>query len=360
MKINWLGYYYQQDGYGRLNSRLVQALQKCGVELKPATLEHLPMPLWLQEQEGLDWNALTLSCMPPMYLQPVPGRHWLYTMTEGSVAPESWIDAIHRCNIERLVVPCEHNKLAFEQSGVNIPVHVVPLGVDPVEFPYTKREIHRPYTFITLADRGDRKGWKEVWDAFYLAFGGKTTGTQDVKLIIKCLPHKEPTVPVFMSKAQDADRRIVYQVESVSDMAQVYAQADCLVLPSRSEGWGMPHREAASLGLPVIVQDYSGLAEEHLQEWAWAAVPGRLAPIPKEVDNTLGEWRVADVQSLAKEMRTVYEHPELARDFGKLASRWLHQNQTWMHTAIKLVRLYKEYKTTHGLSVERAALPLAV
>ena len=42
------------------------------------------------------------------------------------------------------------------------------------------------------------------------------------------------------------------------DLPALYAAADCFVLPSRGEGWGRPHVEAMSMGLPVIATNWSG------------------------------------------------------------------------------------------------------
>jgi len=37
-----------------------------------------------------------------------------------------------------------------------------------------------------------------------------------------------------------------------TDMPRLYKSVDAFVLPSRGEGWGRPHTEAMSMGLPVI------------------------------------------------------------------------------------------------------------
>ena len=38
----------------------------------------------------------------------------------------------------------------------------------------------------------------------------------------------------------------------------LYKACDCFVIPTRGEGWGMPITEAMSMGLPVIVTNWSG------------------------------------------------------------------------------------------------------
>lgn len=339
MKLNWFSYYPQYDGYGRFSSRMVQALQRAGAEVFAYHLGDLERPPWLLEQMQIDWDCLTITCCPPFMLKRVPGRHWLFSMTEGSQLPDGWAETINHSGVERVLVPCRHNAEAFRNSGLQLPVSIIPGGTDPQEFPLIIDRPKRPYTFLTFADRNERKGWQEVWDAFYLAFGGKTTGTMDVRLLIKYRPD-ENNVTSVMANAEGLDPRIIFWGDDVSNIADVYAQADCLALPSRSEGWGMPHREAGMSGLPVITQAYSGMDDGHTREWAIVVEQGEMRPIPKErAVSSLGEWRVADKQELAAKMRRCYEQPPLAAAFGQQAARWLCQHQTWGHSANSLIDL---------------------
>lgn len=340
MKLNWIGYYNENDGYGRFNSRLVRALMSKGFRVKPATEAHLYMPEWMQRQEGLDWSALTISSLPPYLVRPVPGRHWVLTMIEGSLAPPDWVDSLNNSGAERILVPSQHNKEAYEQSGVTIPISILPGGTDPYEFyPAYHHEIPNTYTFLTWADRGFRKGVEEVYEAFYIAFGSKTTGEQNVRLAFKYLPRKGGTLMDLVKTAQDVDKRLLFLDKSYPAMRDVYVQSNCLVLPSRCEGWGMPHREAAMMGLPVITQKYGGLDDGHLEEWALVLEGGRIRPIPKENKMNLGEWMIADKNKLAEKMRWCFENQAEARNFGYKARQWLQRYQTWSHSA----NLFREY-----------------
>lgn len=361
MHLNYIAYYPQYDGYGRWNSRLVRSLQRLGVQVKAATMDHIHMPEWMQRQEGLDWNSLTISCLPPYFLQDVPGRHWLLTMVEGSVVPEEWVKRINASHLERIIVPCQHNQEAFLNSGVQLPVHVVQGGTEPYEFPIfpTLKETiphYRPYTFLTLADRGFRKGWQEAFYAFYAAFGGKSDGNHNVRLIIKYRPRSGGTPMEYMQKAAGADPRIEFWESDPSDMYSVYAQADCVVLPSRCEGWGMPHREAAMMGLPVITQAYAGLDDGHTHQWSLVVEEGRIAPIPKEHKPSMGEWRIVDKDALAQVMKWCYHSPETARGAGLRAAKWLYEHQTWDHSARKLLDLIEGKEDARYL--ERTAIPV--
>lgn len=41
------------------------------------------------------------------------------------------------------------------------------------------------------------------------------------------------------------------------DMATLYRSADCFVISTRGEGWGMPILEAMACGLPAIATNWS-------------------------------------------------------------------------------------------------------
>jgi glycosyltransferase involved in cell wall biosynthesis len=200
-------------------------------------------------------------------------------------------------------------------------------------------EDFRPYTFLTFADRGFRKGWDEVREAFYLAFGGKSTGNQEVRLIIKSRENNLSPVLRMMEQAEGADKRIVIDISDANDMRDVFAQVNCLVLPSRSEGWGMIHREAACSGLPVITQAYAGLDDGYTKEWAMVVEGDYEEEIPKEVATALGVWRIANFQDIAQKMKYCFYSPETAAKFGRDASQWIRKNQTWHHSAQMLMGL---------------------
>lgn len=344
MNINWIGYYTQYDGYGRFSSRMVQALQRLWNDVIPLTRDDIDKPDWMLQRMRVQWHNLTISCTYPSGVRKIPGNgpHWLFTMCESSIAPKSTSKYIRQAGIERLLVPCEHNVEAFRRSGVKIPISVVPLGVNPEEFPQIVRQSNedRPYTFLTIADRSSRKGWQEVYTAFYKAFSGKQSDIQDVRLIIKCLPNGNGMVDLI-SKSKDLDKRIQIDISTYDNIADFYRQGDCLVLPSRSEGWGLPHREAAMMGLPVIVQKYAGLDDGHTEEWAIPVDGGKMTPIMQR-GKVIGEWLIADTDDLAAEMFSLYQHPDRGIEKGIQARFWLAANQTWLDSAGILIDLILE------------------
>lgn len=339
MQLNWLAYQYREwDGYGRFSSRLIRALLRFNVDVRVHLHEVANMPEWMQIRNDVTWDRLTISCLPSFYLNRVPGRHWLLSMTEGSRLPVGWCETIQRSGVERIIVPCRHNADAFAVTG--LPVHVILGGTDPEEFPIITGRPDRPYTFLALADRGARKGWVEVWQAFYQAFG-TPTDTPDVRLIIKSRPDGNEMLELI-ARADPPDPRITILMEDM-DMRAFYRLGDCFAIPSRSEGWGMPHREAAMSGLPVIVQRHAGLADGHTDDWALVVEGGRLEPIPSHFEQIAGDWMKAKVSSLAGMMLRCFMQPQTAANFGRGAAAWLRKHQTWEIAAQKLIGLIGEH-----------------
>ena len=345
MRINWIASNYRPfDGYGRFNLYLSQALVRAGHEVTHLLTEQCNAPARLHAEWGIDWRAPSISCTPPFYLQrtPGPGPHWLFSMTEGSRLPDGWAELVRKHGVERIIVPCAHNAAVFAEALPELPIHVVPGGTEPADFPLIcDRAIDRPYTFLALADRGARKGWVEVWQAFYRAFGGPTD-TPNVRLIIKARPDGNDMLDLIAG-AERPDPRIEILIEDFANIAEFYALGDCMVIPSRSEGWGMPHREAALSGLPVITQRYSGMDDGYTDMWAIVIESGKLTPIPAHFEHIAGEWRKAGVNELANAMYRCYAEPDEAAEFGEHAAAWLRENQTWDHSAAALVELLQAH-----------------
>jgi glycosyltransferase involved in cell wall biosynthesis len=346
VRLNWINYLFLPwDGYGRYGLSFVRALSELGAEVYPGTIhEVVNLPTYLQRLKGLTWDKLTVALMPGHEFRPLPGRQWGYSMFESTCIPDGWAENINR-HCERLLVPCQDNAAVFAESGVEIPIDVIPGGVDTAEFPLPLRPHKpaedRPYTFMVLGDRGSRKGIEETWMAFYRAFDG----VQDVRLIVKT---RRDGLAFFRSGG--TERRVSIWREDVTTMRDVYAQADCFVFPSRYEGWGLPPREAAAMAVPTIVSDNSGLSDG-INHWATRVVAAhRMAPHPlaDSVRDGLSfppesQWFKPCVDELVTHMRWCYENRAAAAQQAYVGAQWLRNNQTWEHAALKLIDLIEEH-----------------
>jgi glycosyltransferase involved in cell wall biosynthesis len=333
MKINVLAHrLIKEDGYGRYALHLMRALAQLGVSVRPGEYRDIQLPAWVQHLQGYDFSHLTLSIMPAYELKGIPGRQWALTMWEDDYPPKHFVDGLHD-HAERVIVPCEQNAQALQAAGVSIPIHVVHGGTAPEEFPVLPMVEHqRPYTFLCLGDRGPRKGIETVWSAFFQAFPHE----QDVRLLIKA---RAGSLDPRMAFGCD-DARIAWWLEDTDSMADVYPFGDVFVYPAYGDGWGMPPREAAMLGLPVIATNWSGTAVG-IENWALPIKKFQL--VPAGIPPYIGKWARPDIGEVAQHMRWCYENRAAARAKGQAGAAWLRANQTWQHTARGIVALLEQY-----------------
>jgi glycosyltransferase involved in cell wall biosynthesis len=331
--LNWISFrYIAEDGYGRYGMHCIRALNRAGADIRPFDANIFHWPGWLRLQGGLNTANLTIALMPAYELDSFGGRAWCYSMFEGTGLEERW----QRANktAERMLVPHEFLVDVMRKNGIRIPIHVVPGGTCPAEFPVIERspfESGKPYTFLALADRAERKGWDMVWGAFHRAFGL----SRDVRLIVKA---RGDALSRFT--LSDFDRRVSFWTEATPNMVDVYDQADCFVFPTRGEGWGMPPREFAMTGKPTIVTRWSGV-EDGIDQYALPLNHVKMVPANLRGG---GEWAFPDIDEIAEKMRWCYDHRDEARAHGLKAAQWLRANQTWDHTAKRLLELVEEYE----------------
>lgn len=334
MKINWIGYrFLKEDGYGRYGIHMIRALTRLGVEIVPIQAQTLyDMPPDVLKLTGVDSQNRSIWLLPPVAIKTTPPPNsWIYTMHEDGRLPDGWAEKINQ--FERCIVPCEHNAKVFAECGVTVPIDVVYGGTAPEEFPVRETVEQRPYTFLCLGDRGSRKGWETVWGAWYEAFPASLT---DVRLIIKARPEM---VPDWFRDCDLPDKRIRRWYDNVTDMRQVFAEADCVVYPARGDGWGMWWREAAMMGLPALVTPYSGNAVGAEE----AAIPLKNFRLMESMLDSHGDWAMPDQSEVAEKMRWCYEHQGEAWAKGQAAAKWLRENQTWDHSAKALVKLIEAH-----------------
>ena len=342
MRLNWLAYkFIGVDGYGRFNLGFVRSLIRAGVEVYPDTVDILEFPHWFSRARGLDLGNLTIQCMPVHEMKPIGGRNVAYTMWEAHGVPKhleqrdgtikNWISMLNEIP-QQVLVPCNWFKESLEEQGVKTPIYVIPGGIDPIECPILPdRTAHRPFTFGCWGDRGNRKGMDLVWMAFFKAFGT----SRDVRLLIKCRPGSLPFLDLTHS-----DNRISMWKEDTERISDVFANIDCLVFPTRGEGFGMPPREASACGIPTIVTNWSGTADD-IEKWAFPLNKFEMgvSPLPED-----GIWANPNVDEIVEKMKWVYENYKEARSKALEHAQWLRDNLTWDHSTAKLIDFVK-FKT---------------
>lgn len=336
------------NGYGIMGLELVRHSERCGVHvnticprllnpnnqdagLKAILMRAKRVP---QGTIALGYPTLIDEWAEKDLVQPVV----CLTMFESTKLPDGWVPWLNRC--AAVVVPCRWNADVFRDNGVTAPLHVVPLGVPAYD--YVPRRVDRePFTFLTLGDRGTRKGWDVAVKAFHQAFGDDPR----FRLIVK--RRRDARVTVRAANVEYLNRDM-----ADDEMQALYADADCYIDANRGEGFGLMGRQAAATGLPVIATNFGGTADD-IRAWAY---PLRWSPVPAwlgEDRGRLGDWAEPDQDHLAQLMQYVAERRAMALYMGREAARRIRRLYRWDVFADNMFRIWQDAVTGQPVTDRR-------
>jgi glycosyltransferase involved in cell wall biosynthesis len=215
----------------------------------------------------------------------------------------------------------------------------MPLGVNPDYFNPRIREFRASprFTFLSVFEWGERKAPEILLRAYAKAFSAQ----DDVLLILKVF-NRDPSIDIKAQMAAlppgGAPIALLYNQEiPAHQLGSLYRSADCFVLPSRGEGWGMPILEAMACGLPVIATKWSAQTDFLNESNAYPLGVKQLVPAKAKCPYYTGfRWAEPDEDHLVHLMRHVYTHQSDAREKGTQASQDALTQWTWRQAAMKI------------------------
>ncbi|HEX4613968.1 MAG TPA: glycosyltransferase family 4 protein, partial [Urbifossiella sp.] len=282
---------------------------------------------------------------PPDLSAPPEGRFVLVQPWEYGSLPREWAAAARDRAAEvwaysRAVRDC------YLAAGVPADrVHVVPLGVDPARFRPDAAPLPLPtrkgFKFLFVGGTIARKGF----DVLLAAYGRAFTAADNVALVVKDVGTTSfyagqtggDRVAAFRARAGAPE--VVYLPEPLAAdrMPGLYAACDCLVLPFRGEGFGLPAVEAMACGRPAVVTAASP-ATDYCDDDTGYLVPATRREFPAArvgaVETVGRPWlHEPDAAALAEALRAAAGDPAAARVKGRAAAERILSGWTWDHTA---------------------------
>jgi hypothetical protein len=278
------------------------------------------------------------------------------TMMDCDYFPEEWTRQANM--LDELWVPTDYGKEVMVESGVKVPVNVIPLGVDPNYYnpdiePVTKFNairFRRSVNFLSVFEWGERKMPELLLHAFYTAF----RDNPDVALFIKHqninpkvkiretvaniavqYPRSKCTVIFFSNSDYNG-----YQVKEYT-MSALYRAHDAFILPTAGEGFGMPSIEALACGLPVGVTGKFGYLPEHKEDF-----PGtvffdyHMETITPEMVLCPyyhgAKWAHPLFDDVVDKLRFMFDNIEDLKAKALISSEKVRSSLTWKHTVSKI------------------------
>ncbi|HEX7317719.1 MAG TPA: glycosyltransferase [Pyrinomonadaceae bacterium] len=268
-----------------------------------------------------------------------------YTMLEVDGLPREWV---RRANMmDEVWTPSSFNARTFKESGVSKPIHVMPLGVNPAYFNpcIQSYPVAGVYTFLSAFEWGERKAPEVLLRAFSDEFSA------DEEAVLVCKVYNQDVsvnVPRLVGALGlgEGGGRIVFSINEVvpaHQLGALYRSANCFVLPTRGEGWGLPLLEAMACGLPVIATGWGAQADFVNDETAYPLASDGLVPAEAKCPYYKGfNWAEPSYEHLRTLLRHVYENREEARLKGLKASAEVLSRWTWRHGVEKIIERLRQ------------------
>jgi GT2 family glycosyltransferase len=342
-------------GYGRTCRALVRQVDELGVRATYRYVYGPGTPFQLTEPE--DSRDYYLNVVRQRELSSEPklsvvlgqgnvfdsglGRYRVgFTMLEVDRFPPEWVAQANRT--DEVWTPSEFNRQGMLASGVNRPVRVMPLGIDPDYFHPGMRGFPNPlgeFVFLTSFEWGERK---DPW-MLLRAFNDTFSADEPARLVCK-ISNRDPSVRLREEigglRLREAGGKISYLFNLEfpdHQLGSLYRSGDCFVAPSRGEGWNMPLMEAMACGLPAIATDWSA-HQEYLHDGI--AYPLRIRGTKPAVARCPyyagANWAEPDEEHLRFLLRHVYENREEAARKGVAAAAEIAERWTWRRAAERI------------------------
>lgn len=287
--IMWKGPAFSPSGYGSANRDYIELLHNAGLNITVKARQNDAQPIEVFGKQGnlvrslvnkdIDYDIVVHHHVP--YENITKGEEEKinigYNTWETNKLPKKWAETINN-NFDMQLVPSEFNKEVYTNSGVKIPVKVLPHCVSVDEFKNQEEsesknynlnqipELKNKFKFLSVFQWTERKNPIGLLKAYFSEFYKR----DDVVLILKTYrmgtkidQQKRIKNEIFeLKKDMSLDHYPqIYFIGGMlnrTEMIDLYNFSDCFVLPTRAEGFGLPFAEAMAGKCVCIAPNYSG------------------------------------------------------------------------------------------------------
>jgi glycosyltransferase involved in cell wall biosynthesis len=322
--------------YGKIQLALCKRLETMGIRVNVKGNLHPDGIRWLGEDwvaahQGLESAEVTLAFYKPHApiekFGMVSKRMWLLTMSESTQVSQKWVACTNRW-YERVFVGCPDLVKIYQDSGVEVPVEAIPLGLDfePIRDVEERDPNPEHFVWLTYSVGDGRKGADLAIQAFKQAFGGDMR----YKLWIKSMY----TRGNWLGEIDDPQIAVVPGKLSEEEWWGLLRFVQAFVWLTHGEGFGLPIREAVLAGLPAVGTQWLGMSD--IDWWGYPVLVSEMVEssfIQVEANEPGSRWAQPDMGMAAANMKEVAERYHLALIRANEGRQYLLNTYTYDKTA---------------------------
>jgi glycosyltransferase involved in cell wall biosynthesis len=273
---------------------------------------------------------------------------------ETDLVPPRWVACVN--GFDLAIVPSRYCAASLRDSGVEVPILVVPHGLEPCYVPVREKRRTSPFVFYNVVNSQfpGRKGLPELLRAFHRAFTGRT----DVVLRLR-MGRSFPVRQAFADAGVAADDPQIQVDEAtrvpLAAFAAHYSEVHCTVHPSRAEGFGLIPFQSIACETPVIAPCTTGMADYLTAENSMLLrTTGESGP--PDVYYDCGVQPVIDEEHLVELLRHAERSWEAEYARVQRAAPAFRARHAWPIALRELVGLVRDLVALPGADARRALI----
>lgn len=351
MKVIYIGNFRDSTGWAHFAQNQILALDVAGVEVIPRCIKlnnvqgKVPERI-LELESKSDRNPdVIIQNVLPHFLQKTGRAKNIasYLVETSNFCMTNWHTRINQ--MDQAWVTCEHSAWASKQSGVRIPIEIIPMGFDLEKYKVQyeplalRNQFKDKFIFYYIGELNSRKNIETLLKAFHLEF----SPSEPVELLIKTTPvglgdnpndtinnilyNVKKGLKLYQTETAYKKEIIVCEYLDEVQMNRLHASCDCFITTARGEGWNIPGFEAACFNKDVIVPNHTAF-----QEWAHffpnvdtinseeTRVFNANDAAFQDIYTGFENWYEVELEDLMYSMRCSFENPGQKRnvDFNKI------------------------------------------
>ncbi len=359
VSVDWIGSFLDHGSLSHVNRELTRALAPTAeIQLQRVNKGAAASPAFhelasaISSKASADAAITVRHAWPPNWSRPKQGKLVVIQPWEFGALPVDWVRAAE--HVDEFWLPSRYVRNVYIESGVPAnKLAVVPNGVDAEKFRPQAAPMplatQKKFKLLFVGGTIHRKGPDLLLKAYLENF----SAADDVCLVIKDFGGQGVYAgqtfeqQIRAAQARPGAPEILYLNEELAaeSLPGLYTAANCLVLPYRGEGFGLPVLEAMACGLPVIVTAGGATDDFVRDDFAWR-IPAERRAFGREVSGMKlagpGWWLEPDLAALGKAMREAFANPAATRTRGEVACSHARERFTWKQSAAVAVERIRE------------------